>query len=115
MLSATEPDVLLFEDLPQAVGADPVRTKIAATPATYQPIAEAVASAMSELSGAYPELTSTLMESLMENLRPDGADVHGSLVRRSTELRDKILDPRVKALATACRPKCPIRTHGWRT
>lgn len=107
LLSATEPDVLLFDALPRAVGADPIKTRDRRHEREFQQIADSVAHAMSELRYAYPSLTATMMHSLVEHLRPDGSDVHGSLVRRSTELRDKILDPRVKALATALSAEMP--------
>jgi hypothetical protein len=107
LMSATEPDVLLFAALPRAAGYEAIRVNDQRDKPQFRQIAMTVAAAMAELSDAYPMLTRTVLSSLVEHLRPDGEDVWGSLSRRSTELREKILDPRVKALATALSADMP--------
>jgi hypothetical protein len=107
MTQATEPDVLLFDELPRAVGFEPIAANLVTRKNETAAVANGIAVAIRELTDAYPELMRWVRDRLVKCLRPDRDDVQGSLTRRSTELRDKVLDPRLRALVTALHADMP--------
>ena len=107
ILLATEPDVLLFDLIPQALGSEPISADTRVTTSASTALAESLAGAIAELSGAYPDLLKCVRRALVHSLKPDHEEVQGSLARRALELRDKVLDGRVRALATALHAELP--------
>lgn len=100
LLAATEPDELLFANLPTAVGETPVMTRDKRSATELQQIAASIVASFEELSAARVNLSDTIASSISLELKVTG-DPQQSLSVRSRQVHDKILDPRLKGLSTA--------------
>ena len=101
LLSAREPDELLFADLPEAVGLEPISATNDTSVKAAKQFATKLLSALRELDLAYSSLLDELEVSLAEQLGTPVASVHGDLRVRAGRLTDQILDPGLKAFANA--------------
>ncbi|QZY29681.1 hypothetical protein [Nocardioides coralli] len=100
LLSATEPDELLFALLPTAVGQEPISIRDRRPKDEYEQVAARVGAALHELQAARGVLASRIEKVLGDQLKVQG-DVQASLRHRSLEVKDKILDSRLRALSVA--------------
>lgn len=101
MQSATEPDRLLFEDVPTALGDTPVSPSASVQWGRLGELAEKVADALVELRAAYPALLAEIRQLLASNLRADEASLRQSLAGRAIELKERVIDQRLRALVSA--------------
>jgi hypothetical protein len=92
--SSNDPNQLLFEDLPKAVGDESSSGGVA--------LAVAVDAALKELESAYPNMLRGLAQMLMDEVRFKGADTgdYGPLHRRAVNVRGLSGNFRLDALAT---------------
>lgn len=89
---ATEPDVLLFQDLPRALDlseADPSAFTVR------------LIEALKTMRGAYPALLQDVRKGLVEATRAFTGDLRVELAQRAAPLKGKVLDPRLGTLVTA--------------
>jgi hypothetical protein len=101
LLDATEPDVLLFQSLPAAVGAEPVpvrRSKASYETAAY---VAALTDALSEITRAYSCLLDDVVTALRESTSTVAEDYRTELGVRARQLSGSVLDPRLKGLVAA--------------
>jgi hypothetical protein len=99
-LQATEPDVLLFADVPTSLGLPSVGPDAPASDVLS--IAEGLRVVLEDLQSAYPKLLASIRESLIEHLRPEHpGDLQSNLLQRSSAIKDKVIDPRVRSLVAA--------------
>jgi hypothetical protein len=96
LFAAREPDLLLFEDLPRACGADPF------PPTSYEP--ERVAgffqnlqAALSELQRAYDDLIAELREMLLRAFGVSGPQVRDVLRFRAQRVSEHAVEARLRA------------------
>ncbi len=93
-LNSHDPNQLLFEDLPRAVGGE--------SGIKGEPLARAVDAARLELLTSYPKMLESLAETLLAELRFKGAEAgeYGPLNRRAANVRGLSGNFRLDALAT---------------
>jgi len=105
LLSAREPDQLLFHELPFALGLKgfPVGCANEADVETY---ASSLASAVRELQGHWDGLLDRVSEQLRVAMgTPLSSELRRDLAARASHLADQVLDPRLRAfLLTASEP-----------
>lgn len=107
LIEATEPDVLVFERLPAAVGQPPVPASAGDASIDPKALALSVAGAMDELADAYPKLIDEIRTRLISELRASTEDYRSSVKSRAAEIAAKVIDPKVKALVAALRAGIP--------
>lgn len=112
-LSATEPDELLFNDLPLAVGAPPVRIGAPQTRATLQRTAAALAHATQEITNSYPALLEDLRDKLAEQSAAARERIMPNLRERAAMLEGKVLDPRLRSFTNALATDFGEDLDGW--
>ena len=95
---AREPDTLLFEQLPQALGFDPFGPSAEADSKTVDAFFNTLRRALSELNRAYDELLSFIEEMLVSafSLQSDGDSPHIELIKRAQPLLDWTIDTKLK-------------------
>ncbi len=94
ILSAVEPDKLLFESLPDAIGLQqiPASTKIYLSTRKY---AKRVKSALEELVGCYDQLLTELFDFILEIcIESDRISITG----QAAALKNEVLNPQIKTL-----------------
>ncbi len=98
--TATEPDVLLFETLPEALGIvrGPARSPNRAEIEVY---AGRLASALTDLEAAFGGLLIHIENALRDSLVVRGNDLRTNLVGRISQFADAVLDPQVKSFVMA--------------
>jgi energy-coupling factor transporter ATP-binding protein EcfA2 len=98
-LSAREPDQLLFDDLPTALGHRPIRADRPADPLAF---AAALHAALAELEGAYPKLLDEISGTVSRGL---ALDARNSLkiesAARARPLLTQVVEPRLRSLLFA--------------
>ena len=95
---AREPDALLFEKLPQALGFDPFGPSAETDSETVNAFFNTLRSALSELNRAYDELLSFIEEMLVSafSLQSNGDLPHIELINRAQPLLDLTIDTKLK-------------------
>ena len=101
ILQATEPDVLLFQDIPKALGFKPIGPRAKMTDREVAKIAAAVESAVSRVEAAYPAMMDDVKGAVLQELRASSHDFIKHLHVRAEDVADKVIDPRVRALIAA--------------
>jgi hypothetical protein len=101
LLSAREPDQLLFDALPRALGLEPISGTDETLPELAQGMAVALKAALRELEGAYPALLDTVEASLAKHLGAPPDSVRDDLRVRAERLSDQVIDPTLRAFANA--------------
>lgn len=111
LLSATEPDELLFSALPQILGYKTIAARSKYEKEDIDSLSQSLAEAMTELRFAYPSLLDSIRTELSKALHAplDGLQTH--LSSRAIALGDQILDPRAKRLIVALR--ADLDEEGW--
>jgi hypothetical protein len=113
LLSATEPDELLFTDLPLAVGATPVSINTRQTRATLQETASALAAAAEEIANSYPSMLEELRDKLAEHSAAPRERIMPNLRERAAMLEGKVLDPRLRSFTNALATDFSDDLDGW--
>jgi ABC-type branched-subunit amino acid transport system ATPase component len=113
LLAATEPDVLLFDDLPRALGLPHVPADAGETKSgkAFQRLANEVAGATSELVSAYGALLAEVAETLSAVTGSPAERLQPNLRERVALLHGKVLDPRVRRFVSALGTELDER--GW--
>ena len=105
LTSATEPDELLFNALPSAVGLRPFTPAGRITQTAAEAFADRVAKAIAELQAAYPALLDHVVDALAAGVgRPSPAsmqDVRAELGLRARGIVDRVLEPRLRSFLLA--------------
>jgi hypothetical protein len=102
LLSATEPDVLLFEDLPAILGHEAVPpTAPKRDWPLYARFAIPLAEACAELTAAYATLLGKITTAVQRATGARTHDPRSNLAARAADLAGKIVDKRVQAFAKA--------------
>lgn len=101
LLSAREPDQLLFAALPTALGFAPIAANKKTEPGVVEAYAEALEASVQELEGAYPTLLNTFEASLAQHFGAPGDSVRDDLRVRAERLNGQLIDPTLRAVATA--------------
>jgi hypothetical protein len=100
LLSATKPDRLLFEDLPQACGMKPFGTRGHADDEQADAFVKTLRRALEELHHCYDKLLEELTRSLGKAFGVSGSvsQIRAVLNRRGEVIKDWVADPSLKAL-----------------
>lgn len=97
LLSAREPDVLLFNDLPVALALDTSRV-LAGDLRTVNMYAERLSTALRELQHNWPSLLRRVEEQLrLATATPRSASLRSDLGARARHLVDRVIDSRLRA------------------
>ncbi len=99
--AATEPDDLLFSALPKAIGAAPLPPSATMSSRPLDRIAARLAAALDALTSAYPSLLLEVRAALCAATATPAAAVRANLTERARLLDGHILDPGVRAFASA--------------
>jgi hypothetical protein len=98
---ATEPDELIFKAIPEAFGKKSVSVVGKYSENDISEIAQRLAAATSELSGAFPALLAGIRSELQKELRARPNGLRESLINRAKDLQGKALDQRVARFLVA--------------
>lgn len=98
---AVEPDDLLFVQLPEVFGLDPIPGTGRIKPDHIDDYVEAVARSVRELQQAYPQLLERSQQVLADAVREDANGLRETLRVLSRPLTDVVLDRRVRAFVIA--------------
>ena len=95
---AREPDVLLFEQLPQALDFDPFGPSVEADSKMVDAFFNTLQDTLSELKQAYDDLLSSIEEILVSefSLQSDSDSPHTELIERASPLLDSTIDTQLK-------------------
>lgn len=107
LLQSTEPDELLFRELPAALGLAPLTATGPYPETAKQEFAARLSGACNELKGAYPALLRDLEEALRVHVGPTSSPLREGLAARARDLEGRILDRQVAKLATALTAEIP--------
>jgi hypothetical protein len=100
ILSAREPDELIFTDLPRALGMEGLGAKAGSNQAEFAIFSKQLEAALKELNGAYTALLGKCQQSLAVDLRlaSEGlADLRLALREHARGLAEKLLEPRLRS------------------
>ena len=100
ILSAREPDELIFTDLPKALAMEGLGAKAGSNQAEFAIFSKQLEAALEELNGAYTGLLGKCQRSLAAELRLAGgglADLRLALRERARGLAETLLEPRLRS------------------
>jgi hypothetical protein len=103
LLTATEPDELLFTAIPGSLGEAPVPPGGDYDRRTLDGIAARLSSVVRELVSAYGSLLEDVRSVLKEELRGPDHQLRERLAARASEIEGKLIDPRLSKLVVALR------------
>jgi hypothetical protein len=109
LLLATEPDELLFSEIPETFGKDAVSVSASYDSADLLEIANRLGAVCSELRGAYPALLDEIYEALQRHVGPSCNPLREGLAARAREIEGKIIDPQLRKLTVALIADIPDR------
>jgi len=98
---ATEPDELLFNELPKALGASPLPPEGPVNQHDIEPYGRGLQAAMAELDGLYARLLDEVEDVLATNLASVKESVQIDARIRAERLLGQILEPRLRAFSLA--------------
>ena len=101
LFNSTEPDALIFERLPEAVGLRPFKARSGTSAEDSQTYVRALGEALDELSGAFPQLLTHIEQQLQNGLAARGADLRLTIAGRVSQFADMILEPDLKSFVFA--------------
>jgi hypothetical protein len=101
ILTATEPDQLLFSDIPMVLGFEPVPPTGRYSAARIGRIVERLASLMGYLSDAYPGLLLQIRHAVADATAAPPARLRSNLTERAGMLDGKVLDPKLRTFTAA--------------
>lgn len=113
MLSAREPDELLFTNLPIAVNGTAVDLNARPSQNSLKTIVEAIATSAREIGSCYPALLEDLRVTLAEHTAAPHDRVMSNLQERAAMLDGKVLDPRLRAFTNALCADFGEDIDGW--
>lgn len=100
---ASEPDVLLFETIPEVFGLRPFTAKGRIPTSRAAEFANRLADAITELRGAYGRLLAGVAHDLAESTGASGdlSEIRQALAGRAADLAQSVLEPRLKTFVFA--------------
>ena len=107
LLSATEPDELIFAAVPQSLGKEPIQAEGKARQIEIAEIADALALVAKELSSAYPALLMDIRNTLREQFRGPEDGLRENLAARAKDIKGKVIDPALTRLVVALSADIP--------
>jgi hypothetical protein len=107
LLIATEPDDLLFAEIPSVFGCDPIPPRGTYSEQQLARMANKVAMACNELRTAYPRLIEEVGNSLREHVGPGLDPLREGLTARAMELKGHVIDPALERLVMAMTAEIP--------
>ena len=112
LLTATEPDALLFVDLPTAFGLPAIPARGAYDDGALDVVCERLRSVLDELRSAYSGLLRAIETALRDDVGSTAAPLREGLAARARDLSGKIIDRGVQRLAVALAADIPD-DDGW--
>lgn len=101
---ASEPDRLIFEDLPVVFGLDSIPTDRRVSSDVIDTFVAALGGALDELENAYPKLLDTVQNELARALAEPRSQLRRSFSVHASALTEIVLEPRLKSFVlAACR------------
>jgi hypothetical protein len=100
IMSAREPDELIFGDLPRALGMEGLGSRAGSERAQFVVFSTKLEAALEELNGAYRALLERCQHSMATELRLPRGDLsvlRGALRERASGLADTLLEPRLRS------------------
>ena len=110
LLFATEPDVLLFNEIPEAFGLPPVPATGTYNDTDISELANRLGAVCLELRAAYAKVLDDIEQALAEHVGPSCVPLREGLAARARELDGKIIDSQVAKLTVALTAEIPDRT-----
>ena len=107
LMHATEPDDLLFHDIPVAFGKPPVTASGVYIIPELNEICSRLVAVCDDLRSAYPRLLAEIEAALREHVGPSCNPLRDGLAARARELEGQIIDPRVAKLTVALTADIP--------
>lgn len=102
--SASEPDRLVFHELPVVFGLAPIPADRKVSSTAIDEFVSAMGAAIDELKGAYPALLRTVEGELARSLAEPRGQLRRSFSVHASALADSVLEPRLKSFVlAACR------------
>lgn len=112
LLTATEPDDLLFNRLPRALGFPPVPARAAKRDwAKHVKWIEGVPRVLDELKNAYPTLLRTVEKAVIDATGAPAETAQSILAARARSLRSEVVEPSIQALLSAF--QAPLEREEW--
>lgn len=102
-LTASEPDKLLFEQIPQIIGIEPVYPETKLTESQASSAALSIAEYFRELKSSYPRLLEVIRKSIAEATSTNGelASMRKQLQGQATNLEGRVLDKSLHSFVVA--------------
>jgi hypothetical protein len=102
-LTASEPDRLLFEQIPQIIGAQAIYPETKLTPLIASSLATSVAECFRELKNSYPGLLEVIRKSIAEATSTNGelVSMRKQLQGQATNLEGRVLDKSLQSFVLA--------------
>lgn len=102
-LTASEPDRLLFEVIPQIIGVQPIYPETKLTPSTASAAATSIAECFRELKNAYPGLLEVIRKSIAEATSTNGelVSMRKQLQGQAANLEGRVLDKSLQSFVVA--------------
>jgi hypothetical protein len=107
LLAATEPDVLLFNEIPTAFSMDEFAPGAEKSKEEISRLASRVKEAVTEIRSAYPRLLDSINTSLMNLVEGDRETVQPLLRTLGRSVSGHVFEPRLQSLATALNADLP--------
>lgn len=107
LLQATEPDDLLFHEIPEAFDKPPVSAGGVYVVPELDEICSRLVAVCDDLRSAYPRLLDEVEAALREHVGPSCTPLREGLAARARELEGQIIDPRVAKLTVALTADIP--------
>lgn len=107
LVAATEPDELLFHDIPAALGFERVPATTDYPLEALDSMAKKLRAVVDELRGAFPALLAEVHSALEQHVGPSCNPLREGLAARARELDGQIIDPSVAKLAVALTADIP--------
>jgi len=104
---ATEPDDLLFTEIPKAFQLKPITPSTPIKSTEISDTARRLTAVCNELKDAYPELLREIRDAVAKQIGPGCNPLRESLSTRARELSGKIIDPQVSRLVVALTADIP--------
>jgi hypothetical protein len=107
LLDSTEPDILLFNDIPHSFGIDEFEPGAKKSGEEISRFVERVVAAANELRTTYPSLLSSITKSLLDLAGGDPKSAQFRLRDLAEGVISHIADPRLRSLCVALRADLP--------
>ena len=111
LFEATEPDRLLFETLPTALGFKPIKAKGDLSDAVIFNYVEAIIGQLAILDGTFSSLLGHIEAEIFRHLQSGGTDPRSTIAMRVTQVSPRVIDTDVKAFAFALTDQMLERTE----